>query len=289
MRVALILVGILPAALFAQSAPAPPQEPAGQLIREVAYNELRDHQSHGFWRYWIEQHLPKDTRLEEQVETADGPLTRLVRTNGRPLDPQSRHDEEARIERLVNSPQERAIHHQAYLEDEKHIGMVVAMLPDAFVYEYAGDENGCHHLRYRPSPSYVPRTIEARIIHSMTGDLWIDVRAKRLARLDGHLDANVDFGFGLLGRIDKGGWFRMERTQVSPVEWKMVRLEVHMSGHAVLFKAIAKETSEVRGGFAAVPSGLNLAQGMRILEQLNATVSPAATAQASPVSFPASR
>jgi hypothetical protein len=289
MRVAWILIGILPAALQAQSAPVQSQEPAGQLIREVVYNELRDHQTHGFWRYWIEQHLQKDIHLEEQVETADGPLTRLLRTNGRPLDPKGKQDEEARIERIVNSSQERAVHHQAYVEDEKHIGMVVAMLPDAFVYEFVGDENGCHRLRYHPNPAYAPRTIESRIIHSMTGDLWIDARAKRLARLDGHLDANVDFGFGLLGRIDRGGWFRMERTQVSPAEWKMERLEVHMSGRAVLFKTIARETSEVRGGFAAVPSGLNLAQGMRILEQTDAQLPAATTAQVSSASFTTAR
>jgi hypothetical protein len=40
-----------------------------------------------------------------------------------------------------------------------------------------------------------------------------------------------------------------------------------MSGRAMLFKAIAHETSERRGGFMPVPTGLNLAQGMMLLEQ----------------------
>ncbi len=38
----------------------------------------------------------------------------------------------------------------------------------------------------------------------MSGDLWVNIRTKRLARLDGHLEENVDFGFGILGRLRKG-------------------------------------------------------------------------------------
>jgi len=39
-------------------------ESAAQLVREVAYNELHDHERHGYWRYWVEKHTPNETRLE---------------------------------------------------------------------------------------------------------------------------------------------------------------------------------------------------------------------------------
>jgi hypothetical protein len=106
-----------------------------------------------------------------------------------------------------------------------------------------------------------------------------------MARLDGRLADNVDFGFGLLGRLEKGGWFRMQRTQVSATEWKTERLEVHLSGHAVLFKSIGRETSEVRGGFVAVPSGINLAQGIRILDETDPQGPPPTVARVTPVSY----
>ena len=54
------------------------------MIRETIYNELQDHNNHGYWRYWIQQRVQNDTRLQEQVETADGPIARLVQTNGHP-------------------------------------------------------------------------------------------------------------------------------------------------------------------------------------------------------------
>ena len=275
MRVVWVATGILavvsvscgPQAGAAGAAEAPAaSEAATTLVREVVYNEQHDHDAHGFWRYWVEHKSPKGTRVEEQVETSDGPVTRALLADGHPLDEQGKRVEEARLRQLLTSPSEQASRRNAYHEDEVRIGRILTLLPDAFVYEDAGDENGLRHLRFRPNPSYPPHSIEARIFHAMSGDLWLDARMKRLARLNGTLMENVDFGFGLLGRLYKGGWFRMERTQVSGTDWKTDRLEVHMSGRAMLFKTVARETSEVRGGFEAVPSRMSLEQGMRVLE-----------------------
>ncbi|HEY1985700.1 MAG TPA: hypothetical protein VGG85_09840 [Terracidiphilus sp.] len=284
-RIVCTVAGVLATSWSGTYLKAEQAEPANQLVRDVVYNELRDHQTHGFWRYWIQQLANRDTKLEEEVETADGPVTRVVRSNNMPLDPHRQREEQAKLEKLASSPEELASHRQAYEEDEKHISLVMAMLPDAYVFEYAGEENGCHHLRYRPNPSYAPRTIEARVLHAMTGDLWINAHSKRMARLDGRLDDNVDFGFGLLGRLEKGGWFRMQRIQVSTTEWKTERLDVHLSGRAVLFKSICRETSELRGGFVSVPAGISLAEGIRILDQTDPKSPPVATASVTPVSF----
>jgi hypothetical protein len=257
---------------------AQPLMPAGQLVREVVYNELNDHQSHGYWRYWVERHTAKDTRVEEQVETADGPISRLTLTDGRPVSAEVQQQEQTRLERLLSSPSEQARHLQDYEDDEKRIGRILALLPDAFLYTYAGEENGCFKLVFRPNPDYPAHSIEARIFHAMGGTLWVDARMKRLARLDAKVQDNLDFGYGILGRLYKGGWFQLERSQVSANDWKTARLEVHMMGRALLVKSFAKETSEVRGGFSPVPAGMNLAQGMAMLQQTTASKSPAGPA-----------
>jgi hypothetical protein len=261
-----------------------PLMPPGLLVREVVYNELHDHERHGYWRYWVERRVQKETRLEDQVETTDGPITLLEQSNGRPLDAVRRLAEQDRLNHLLNSPQEQARFRQEHAEDEKRIGRIVTLLPDAFLYEYDGEENGCYRLRFRPNPEYPAHSVEARIFHSMNGELWVSARRKRLARLDGHLEENVDFGYGILGRLYKGGWFRLQRAQVSATDWKTERLEVHMSGRAMLFKTIARENSEIRGGFAPVPAGMSLAQGFSLLNQV-----PAGSARLSPASFSLAR
>jgi hypothetical protein len=136
--------------------------------------------------------------------------------------------------------------------------------------EYDGDENGCHRLRFRPNSDYPVHSIEARIFHAMTGTLWADARMKRLVRHDGRVRNNVDFGYGILGRIYKDGWFQLVRVQVSAADWKTERLEVHMCGRALLVKSFARDTSEERGGFAAVSAGMSLSQGAALLEQSEA-------------------
>ena len=44
-----------------------------------------------------------------------------------------------------------------------------------FSYEYAGEENGCYRLRFRPNPDYPAHSIEARIFHAMSGELWVSI------------------------------------------------------------------------------------------------------------------
>lgn len=267
MRAVWVLAGILAAALSPCCATASAQQDARTLVREVVYNELHDHDQHGFWRYWVEQHGQSGTRLEEQVETADGPVGRVLLNNGQRLDAQSEQVEEAKLRTLLNSPGQQASLRRAYRDDEAKVGRILALLPDAFDFTDAGLENGLRHLRYSPNPKYVAHSIEARVFHLMSGDLWLDVRMKRLQRLEGHLIDNVDFGFGVLGRVNKGGWFRMLRMQVSADEWKTEQLEVHMSGRALMLKTIGHDTNEMRGGFKAVPPRMSMAQGLHMLEQ----------------------
>jgi len=272
MRVIWMTMGMLAAvqgASYAHAQPPVLEKPealsAGQLVREVIYNEQHDHQTHGAWRYWVERRSPAGTGVEEQVETADGPISRLTQTDGRGLSAEEASEEQARLEGLLNSPSEWARHLRRYDEDEERIGRILALLPDAFVYEYDGEENGCYRLRFRPNPEYAAASIETRIFHAMSGRLWVDARAKRLARLDARVGENVDFGFGVLGRLYKGGWFRLVRVQVSATDWKTATLEVHMNVRALLVKTFARDTSEARGGFSAVPRGLSLAQGLELL------------------------
>jgi hypothetical protein len=262
-----IVMGILAVGSAFCCAQKPAQEDARTLVREVVYNELHDHDQHGYWRYWVEQHGQNDTRIEEQVETVDGPVGRVLLHNGQRMDAESEQVEEARLRALLNSPGQQASLRQAYREDEDRVGHILGLLPDAFLFQDAGMENGARHLRYAPDPKYVAHGIEARVFHRVSGDLWVDVRMKRLKRLEGHLADDVDFGFGMLGRVNKGSWFRMVRTQVGVDEWKTERLEVHMSGRALMLKTIAHETNETRGGFEAVPPRMSMAQGLRMLEQ----------------------
>lgn len=269
-------------AATAAAAPAShPAEPAHQLVREVVYNELHDHDAHGYWRYWIRASSADGAKLAEVVETPAGPIKRVVLSNGHPVDSESSQVERAKLDALANSPDAQASHKQAYRDDENRVRRIMALLPDAFCFDDLGEQNGIRHLRFHPNPKYSAHTIEARVFHALTGDLWIDARTKRMTRIEGHLDQDLTFGLGLLGRVNRGSWFRMERRQVSPTEWKTAVLEIHMSGRAVLFKTIAHDTSELRGGFTRIPADWTVAQSVELLENAD----PESAAQFAPVAL----
>ncbi len=274
---AAVLGCVAPARVSIAAGAGSAPEDSARLVREVVYNELHDHDSHGYWRYWIEHRAGKETRVDEEVETKDGPVTRTELSNGKPLTAEARANEERRLQGLLSSASEQEQHRKAYAEDERRIGRILALLPDAFVYEPAQAEMSgdmkCWHLRFHPNPDYPAHSIESRIFHAMAGDLWVSVESKRLVRLDGRLQENVDFGYGILGRLYKDGWFRLERTHVGGSnaggagmgDWKTQRLEVHMIGRAMLFKTISRETSEIRGGFTPVAAGLSLREAAGLI------------------------
>ena len=163
----------------------------------------------------------KKAAVEEHVETPDGPVARLecAATVAR-FQKAMREEEDRRLQHLLTSPSEQAQHRKDYADDEKRIGRILALLPDAFLYDRVAampvrrlmPDCPCFHLRFRPNPAYPAHSIESRIFHAMAGELWISVQNKRMVRLDGRLQENVDFGYGILGRLYKDGWFRLERT-----------------------------------------------------------------------------
>jgi hypothetical protein len=99
---------------------------AGSLVREVIFNELSDHKQHGYWRYWVKRHTAAMETMLKQVETPQGPVSRVVAINGQPVNAEVQHQS-----------------FQEYQNDETRIGNILTMLPDAFLYEYDGMcENG---------------------------------------------------------------------------------------------------------------------------------------------------
>jgi hypothetical protein len=241
------------------------QTPA-QMVRDVVYNEMHDHDHHGFWEYAIEKRGNNQLLSEDNVETKDGNLYRVLKINGRPLTPDQVRQEEERLNTLMNSASEQRRIREQHVEDESRIGRIMSMLPEAFLYDYDGTEGEVVRLNFRPNPAFNPPTTEARIFHSMGGKIWLNTKWKRLARIDGHIIQNIDFGFGILGRINKGGSFNLERVAASETDWKTRVMNVHITGRAILFKTLAKDTDEIRTGFHPIPRGTSLVQARLMVE-----------------------
>jgi hypothetical protein len=145
---------------------------------------------------------------------------------------------------------------------------VIELLPRAFLFEYTGPSEGVQvRLSFRPNPAFTPASYEARIVHALGGTLVVNQRLKRLIEIDGQLIERVDFGYGLLGHVEKGGTFEIRREQVSETHWKTNLVEVHIQGKVLLFKNVTKDQRESRSDFRPVPQDISLAEAKVLLDQ----------------------
>ncbi len=228
-------------------------------------DELTDRAQQRKWIYVIDKRDGKQNLTEEQVDTKDGRFYRLLAIDGTPLDPDQRQQDSARMDRLLHDPSQQLKLKQGYDEDEQNLEKLMALMPDAFLYDYDGVEGNLVRLRFRPNSNYNPPTYEARLAHSMAGTILIDPQQKRLAKLSGRLINRVEFGYGLFGHIDGGGTIEIGRVQVGPSQWKTALINIQLSGRLVFFKTITKQEYETRSDFRAVSSDLSLLEGSRLL------------------------
>jgi hypothetical protein len=237
---------------------------AGELVGAVVVNELTDREQLRKWICTIEKRAGKQTLTELQVETKDGPLYRLVAIDGGELTPDQRNQDDARIGRLMKDPRPLQKLKQAQADDEIKLQKLMSLMPHAFVYDYDGVEGNLIRIKFRPNPAYIPPTYEARVIHSLAGTILIDSEHRRLAKVAGQLTNRVDFGFGLLGRIDSGT-VEIARMEVGPQLWKTAFINIHFSGRLALFKTVSKDQYERRSDFHTVSRDLSLSDANALL------------------------
>jgi len=237
---------------------------AAALVNVVVANELADRAERLKWMYVINKQDGKQTLTEEQVETKDGPLHRLLAIDGRPLDPGQRQQDDARIDRLLHDPRAQLKVKRAHDDDEQKLETLMRLMGEAFLYDYDGLEGNLVKVKFRPNPNYNPSTYEARVVHSLAGTILINLQQQRLAKLSGRLINAVEFGYGLLGHIDNGGTVEIGRVEVGPFQWKTALIDIRLSGRLILFKTISKQEYEIRSDFRAVPDDLNLSQANQL-------------------------
>jgi hypothetical protein len=254
-------------ASYGQPAPSPVQAQA--LVHRALSTELRAAQdtSHPM-RYRLRKSSPRLTSTKEILETRDGDVARLVAVFDKPLSPADEQKEQARLDALVGDPSRQRHRKQNEEEDAGIVFKLLRMLPKAFVYQYAGRGAGpsgmVEKFTFRPNPSFDPPDMETQALTSMTGELWIDAAQERVARLEGHLQQDTDYGWGVLGKLNKGGWLVLEQSDVGNHQWRIVRLKMQMSLR-VLFKNKSFDTVEEMTQYAPLPAGLSYVQAIQML------------------------
>ncbi len=233
------------------------------LVSVMAANEVAAHTNPDHFVFLSEE---RSTRTnghlwkEKVVETDDGLLRRLLAVDGKPLSADEAAAEDRRIANLVAHPDIFRKENQSRKDDEKHATALLQMLPKAFILSPAGESDGCTRIAFRPNPSFQPSTYEERVVHAMEGTVTLKQPVNRLCALNAHIATPVEFGFGLLGRVNQGGEFTLLRQPVDTKHWKTIHATVHVNGKILMLKSLARDTDMQRGDLKVIGPQVTLAQ-----------------------------
>jgi len=249
------------------SLPPLPQDP-GAYVRQSIQHELAcQDNDHSHWRYRFHREDEKYNYDRDVIDAKDGEIARTVLLNGLPLTQDDRQRDEDRMKKLVEDPEIRAKRDKRMRDDDEKARQMLRAIPDAFLFKYDGEENGMVRLTFTPNPHFVPPTRELQVFRAMTGKVWIARGPDRLAGIEGTLFEDVTFGWGLLGRLNKGGTFKVKQRDVGEGHWVVTSLDVNMFGKALLFKTINARQKEYRTDFHRLPDTITMAQAYELLEK----------------------
>jgi len=147
---------------------------------------------------------------------------------------------------------------------------VLRSLPKAFLYTDAGPATEVsltvEKFTFVPNPRFNPPDLETQVLTQMTGELWIDPEHERVVRLEAKLQQDVDFGWGILGRLSKGGWIIIDQADVGDGVWRIVKFQMKMTGR-VLIKSRSFDTVEEESQYEPVPADLGYQKAIAILRE----------------------
>ncbi len=217
-----------------------------QLVADACYNARQQLEHETLWSSRVERRANGHVYFEEEIETVDGPVRRLVSVDGHETSPSERKADEERLRRLAENPGAQRSWKQNQEADKKKFEALLQEIPN-----------------------YAPKTYEQRVLHAFGGLIVVNLEEKRLAGLSATLEQQVDFGYGVIGRLDKGGSINITRVRVSPGIWKTASFKIDMRGRMVLFKTISKQQDETRDNFQPIDSHTTIDVALRQLTAAN--------------------
>ena len=268
-------------ALMASSALLPAQTAnpadAAELMRSVVANEIAAGQNTSVkFMFHSRRTTQKDVQNRIYAEANEAMATMIVGRTDQPLTAEQERAEADKLAQLASHPDQLRRKQEREKQEMEHTMRVMKALPDAFCYQYAGTENAesglgkagaqLIRLNFKPNPSYSPPSSVEQVLQGMEGYILIDAAARRIARIDGTLFREVNFGWGIFGRLDKGGSFRVQQADAGDGNWVVTQMTLKLTGKILLLKSLNLVSDETFEGFQRLPDDLPFAKAVELLQ-----------------------
>jgi hypothetical protein len=252
----------------------PPIDPQ-KIVRDASWNELHAKSPGRSFSYVLHKVDPKGSTVKQIFETKDGDVARLLSKDGKPLPPDEEQAEIDRLNHLLAHPEVQEHRHKKEQEDSARGDEMVRMLPDAFLFNYEGMIEGpngpCYRLSFKPNPAFTPPDREGEVYHGMVGELWVGQAQLRLAKIDAHLISDVNFGWGVLGKLYQGGSILVQNSDVGLHHWETTHMKLQLQGKLLMMKSVDYSTTEDSSDFKVQAQELGYQEAIRLLQKTPTT------------------
>jgi hypothetical protein len=271
-RSAVVFLGLLAiGAVRAQSLDVGRGSDTARRIVDTMLNHEGDPLEHRLKYMYLSEERSERTGghlwTERVVETERGKVRLLLAEDGKPLSPERQQAEKAKLNDIAAHPDAFQKREQAMKNDEEHAEQMLALLHKAFLFDDPRPEGNDLKIGFRPDPAYQPKTMEEKVLHSMSGAVLVDERTKQLHRIEGKIPTDVSLGLGILGAIHAGSSFSTEHEMEQGGEWKEAQANTAIEGKAMLFKEIGRNEHVVHSEFKRMSDNIDVAEAVALLLQ----------------------
>jgi hypothetical protein len=98
----------------------------------------------------------------------------------------------------------------------------------------------------------------------MKAVILIDRADHRIARIEGTLFKDVTFGWGFLGRLNRGGRIEITQSKVAGKHWGITKMALTFDGRVIVVKPMHIEETETSWDYRSVPA-MTVAQALEFL------------------------
>ncbi|HKF46740.1 MAG TPA: hypothetical protein VKB38_05235 [Terracidiphilus sp.] len=239
------------------AAAASGQDPR-QFVQKAVTNELaKDEVDHSHWIFFEVDQKPEHPVRQWVALTSNGNLRRIIQIDGQTLSPAQ---QQQRMDSYLADSGAQTKGRKSEAHDDREATEMLELLPKAFIWTNEGEKGTDTVLHFKPDPSFRPPDLESKVFAAMEGDMRVDTKQLRIASIKGKLIQDVKIWGGVLGTLDSGGTFDVERRETGSGIWQITETHVHIQGHALIFKNISEQEDDVKSDFRELPASITMQQ-----------------------------
>lgn len=229
--------------------------PASQIIQKAVASSqksaARSEEKYRYSKQSVVEELDSKGRLKERKEKVydvlfDSGFTslKLIRINGQQLSgAQLKKQEEMENEERQKWSRKKSGHGG----DDREVFLTADLVEKYFfklIDEQSINGRSSYHLSFRPQSGNLPeRELSDRLLNHLVGEIWIDGTDFEIARVDVHLQSEVNLLGGVIGSL-KRFTFTLDRTRLDDGHWFNCRSQGDFEGRKLLEPMRIKTRSE---------------------------------------------